>query len=225
MSHPLDNPFFNALKTSHAPWATTSGVAARFSPDVAPFCGIPDASPASITDLEEIVAPDEKIVMLQYFPQPSQTWVTIKSFEVLQMTCPIPPINCPTDPEISLLSQGNVSDMMALTALVYPSYFREGTARLGDYFGIYRDGCLCAMAGIRMVLPGFKEISAICTHLDYRGQGLAKRLTTHLIHHIFEAGDIPFLHTETDNFMAQNLYKSVGFQTRATLPVRVLERR
>lgn len=114
--------------------------------------------------------------------------------------------------------------MLELTALVYPAYFRKGTAELGDYFGIIQEGQLCAMAGIRMAFDGHQEISAVCTHPDHRGKGYASRLTKHLVHHIQRKGDIAFLHTESDNLQARRVYESIGFRLRAMLPFYIVVR-
>ncbi len=114
--------------------------------------------------------------------------------------------------------------MLELTALVYPAYFRQGTAELGDYFGILEDGELCAMAGIRMAFDGHQEISAVCTHPNHRGQGYASRLTSHVVRHIESQGDVAFLHTELDNAAARRIYDRLGFSVRATLPFIILQR-
>lgn len=114
--------------------------------------------------------------------------------------------------------------MLELTALVYPSYFRAGTARLGDYFGVIKNGQLCAMAGIRMNFDGHQEISAVCTHPDSRGKGLASLLSLHLVHRITKSGDVAFLHTESDNSAAQSVYERLGFTLRKKLPFMVVDR-
>jgi len=113
--------------------------------------------------------------------------------------------------------------VLDLTALVYPHYFREETAKLGDYFGIFDGETLCSMAGIRFAMNGYQEISAICTHPDYRGRGYAARLTHHLIHKITNEGDTPFLHTESDN-PAKAMYEKLGFELHQELPFKVFER-
>jgi hypothetical protein len=62
--------------------------------------------------------------------------------------------------------------MLELVRLTEPGPFAARTHRLGRYIGLRRGGKLVAMAGERMRLDGFTEISAVCTHPDARGQGL-----------------------------------------------------
>ena len=66
--------------------------------------------------------------------------------------------------------------MVALTDLVFPGFFRPRTLEMGSYFGIYDGSRLAAMAGERMRLDGYQELSAVCTHPDYTGRGYAQRL-------------------------------------------------
>jgi len=49
---------------------------------------------------------------------------------------------------------------------------------LGRYFGVIENGRLAAMAGERMGMPGFREVSAVCTHPDFLGRGLAQKRPT-----------------------------------------------
>ena len=64
-------------------------------------------------------------------------------------------------------------EMIELTTLTKPGPFGPRTHELGTYIGI-RDGArLAAMAGERLKVPGFTEISAVCTHPDFLGKGFA----------------------------------------------------
>ena len=63
--------------------------------------------------------------------------------------------------------------MADLAAHTNPAPFLSRTVELGDYYGIRRDGQLIAMAGERLHLDGWTEISAVCTAPAYRGQGIA----------------------------------------------------
>ena len=52
----------------------------------------------------------------------------------------------------------------------------EATHRLGAFIGVRIDGQLVAMSGERMRAPALTEVSAVCTHPDWRGRGLAGKL-------------------------------------------------
>jgi predicted GNAT family acetyltransferase len=130
------------------------------------------------------------------------------------------------DREVDLcgLSEGDIPEMLALTALTHPGPFRSHTYTLGTYLGIRVDGRLAAMAGQRMHVPGYREISAVCTHPDFQGRGYARTLVSRLMAETFEQGLVPFLHVEEPNRRAQTIYGGLGFTERARLPLLVVER-
>jgi predicted GNAT family acetyltransferase len=70
------------------------------------------------------------------------------------------------------------------------------------------------MAGERLRVPGFTEISAVCTDPAYRGRGLAARLSLAVAAGIQERGDTPFLGALVTNTAAVRLYGRLGFQVR-----------
>jgi predicted GNAT family acetyltransferase len=80
------------------------------------------------------------------------------------------------------------------------------------------------MAGERMRLPGYTEISGVCTHPDFRGRGLARRLSATLAERILARGERPFLHAWKGNAPAISLYRQLGFGLRTEVNVSVLER-
>jgi predicted GNAT family acetyltransferase len=126
--------------------------------------------------------------------------------------------------EVSELSEANIPEMLALTSLTHPGPFRPHTYTLGTYLGIHVNGRLIAMAGQRMHLPGHREISAVCTHPEFTGRGLARMLVSRLVDAVFDEGLTPFLHVEESNVRAQAVYTSLGFAERRRLPVLVAER-
>jgi predicted GNAT family acetyltransferase len=117
-------------------------------------------------------------------------------------------------PEVVELSVAHREDVLALTALVYPHYFRRRAMELGRYFGIYQDGRLAAMIGERLGMDGYQEMSAICTHPDFNGRGYARRLTALLTNDNLERGRLPFLHVSHENPRAKRLYEQLGYGHR-----------
>jgi predicted GNAT family acetyltransferase len=71
------------------------------------------------------------------------------------------------------------------------------------------------MAGERMQMPGFIEISAVCTHPDYRGRGYGAALMRAVGDRILSEGERPFLHAYASNTGAIALYRKLGFELRA----------
>ena len=55
-------------------------------------------------------------------------------------------------------------------------------------------GELIAMGGERLQLDGYSEISAVCTHPSFRGQGFAARLIWHLVRNHRCDGLVSWLH-------------------------------
>jgi predicted GNAT family acetyltransferase len=80
------------------------------------------------------------------------------------------------------------------------------------------------MAGERMHMMGFCEISAVCTHPDYRGRGYGGALTTMVAEAIFERQEVPFLHLLPTNHVAMKLYTSLGFHRRTDIILARLKR-
>jgi predicted GNAT family acetyltransferase len=122
-------------------------------------------------------------------------------------------------PEMIELSEAHRADVLELTALVYPHYFRPRTMEMGRYFGIYEvdhsGGVrLAAMAGERMGTDTHQEISAICTHPDFNGRGYARRLTAMLTNDNLERGRTPFLHASHENHRALRMYEQLGYRYR-----------
>ena len=114
--------------------------------------------------------------------------------------------------------------MLALVELTRPGPFAVRTVELGGYVGVYDGDTLVAMAGQRLAPPGFREISAVCTHPDYRGRGLAAGLTSLVARRIVERGEEPFLHHAADNEPARRVYEALGFEFRREVTWRVLTR-
>ena len=89
--------------------------------------------------------------------------------------------------------------MLELTALTKPGPFGTRTHELGTYIGLREEGKLVAMAGERLKVPGYTEISAVCTHPEHNGKGYAGLLMTEIMRRIRERGETAFLHVRQDN--------------------------
>lgn len=220
----LDNPFWSALASIHADLAIRSGEAAVFPAEIAPFLGLAHSEAATREALETLMQPGETRLVLGLIPDRAPEGFTLTPLETLwQMVCESPMPELDSD-DIQLLGESRREDILGLTALVYPHYFRPHTTRMGRYFGIDRDGRLAAMAGERLGAPGFREVSAICTHPDHLGKGLAARLTTWLTRDTLARGDIAFLQVSPANSRAHALYDRLGYRVRAHLPFARIDR-
>jgi predicted GNAT family acetyltransferase len=104
-------------------------------------------------------------------------------------------------------------DMVALTDLAFPEFFRARTYEVGTYYGIRIDNELVAMAGERLAVPGFREISAVVTHPEHLGKGYATLLMNRLLNDHADVGLKSFLHVKEQNSRAIAIYRRMGFVT------------
>src|SRR5690606_18224195 len=126
------------------------------------------------------------------------------------------------DAETMTLGEADADEMLALAALTRPGPFRRGTLRLGGFIGVRRDGRLVAMAGERMKVGGFTELSGVCTHPEFRGQGLAGALSRIVVARILARGEQAFLHAYADHAATIAFYEGLGFGVRARMTYTVL---
>jgi ribosomal protein S18 acetylase RimI-like enzyme len=224
MPHPLDNPIWSALTTEQAHLAQGNGLARRFPADISPLTGLEAPTPEALASLAGITPAGElTILFLESTPEFSSEWRTIELNTMPQMVYTRKDVP-PTTIDFVELTAADVPEMIALTALTKPGPFSQRTRELGDYIGIRREGKLAAMAGERMRVPGYTEVSAVCTHPDHLGHGYARALMFEIMRRIIARGDTPFLHTRTNNHRAIELYHHLGFTTRRSINLAVLLR-
>ena len=209
----LDNPFWASLRSRHRALARRIGDAARYPTEFAPFLGVASADAGVAGAIESLIGQGEALYLLGVVPNTPDGWVLESHGLLAQMVCttPIPVID---GPEIIELSEAHREDVLALTALVYPHYFRPRTMELGRYFGIYQDSQLAAIIGERLGMDAYQEISAVCTHPDFNGRGYARRLVALLSNDNLERGRTPFLHVSHQNQRAKLLYEQIGYRHR-----------
>ncbi|HXB96331.1 MAG TPA: GNAT family N-acetyltransferase, partial [Puia sp.] len=125
-------------------------------------------------------------------------------------------LHCMPQPkeEITLLGPTDKEDMFQLINSIQPGYYHPETWQTGDYCGIRKTGRLVAMAGERMRMTGFNELSAICTHPEFTGRGYAQQLISWLCRRQAAKGITPFLHVSLANQKALRLYIHLGFRHR-----------
>src|SRR6201998_2534210 len=97
------------------------------------------------------------------------------------------------------LGRSGGPEVLALARLTEPGPFLERTHVRGSFLGIRIGGRLAAMAGERMRFPGYTEVSGVCTHPDFRGRGLARRLSAAVAARIEARGEQSFLSAWTSN--------------------------
>jgi ribosomal protein S18 acetylase RimI-like enzyme len=225
MHHPLDNPIWTALNSGSASFAYGNGVVRFIDRRIGFFAGIPlyDAE-----HLNQLYAEMDSGMRVIVFPPGDldldAKWKVRNDNALLQMVFEKPSFNLSLEASIRALAAADVPEMLALTQLAKPGPFLENTIAFGGYFGFFVDGRLVSMAGTRLAAGPYTEVSAVCTHPDFVGQGLAQRVLPHVLNYIQQQGQIPYLQLYPDNIPAYRLYQRLGFVERANLRVYSLEK-
>lgn len=224
--HPLDRPAWASLVSFHQPLALGTALARRYARDVNVFAAVGTEDEDALAALAALVAPGEQVYVAQATPiRVPPELVALKQALCVQMLAAGPVADAADTADMVPLGAVDAAEMLALAELTEPGPFRLGTWRMGQFFGIRIDDRLAAMAGERFHCPGFAEVSGVCTHPDFRGRGLASRLSRHVAARIAARGEVAFLHAWQDHADAIHLYQRLGFAWRSDVNVAVLARR
>ena len=188
---------------------------------MSPLAGLAEPTPRAFADMARLVEKDQSVALFTQTPPPVPAeWEVKRSRWINQMICPDPP--APSQLPIASLSANDIPEMLALTALAQPGPFLPRTILMGSYFGLRDEaGRLVALAGERLCLDHFVEISAVCTHPDFRGRGYGQALVAHVAAHIFAANKTPFLHVVPEN-PAIGVYQKVGLTLRCQMCLTII---
>lgn len=214
MSKDLDNPIWHALTGPHRQFAIGNGLARQYPRDVAPFAGIESGSASAYADLAGGLPPDTEARLFRPAEEPlPDGWAKVDAFPMLQMVATRTSDATGTPAHLSTLSPSDIGAMLELVDAAKPGPFGRRTPELGRYVGVWGKGRLLAMAGERIRVPGYVEISGIATHPDARGKGHGSTLTRSLMRAALDRGETPFLHVRVGN-PAISLYRRLGFEVR-----------
>jgi GNAT superfamily N-acetyltransferase len=231
--HPLDNIIWKALTTRQAQFAERHDQACRFMPEVASLAAFLEPTARGYESLAGLVEAGRTVALSLDEPyEPREGWQLVAAALMPQMVHEgggLPDVSSDADHEIvhheiAELGVADTSEMMALTALTKPGPFNMRTHELGTYLGIRRERKLIAMAGERLKVPGYTEVSAVCTHPDHVGHGYARVLMNEIMTRIYRRGEIPFLHVRGDNDRAIELYRRLGFGRRIVSHLAILRK-
>jgi ribosomal protein S18 acetylase RimI-like enzyme len=222
--HPLDNPIWNGLTGPHAHLGVGSGKVRRYRPDVAMFVAVENPADPHMPELLDLMGTEPAgFVTVGPVALPDGVDV-IRIADVLQMVVddwkPVP-----VTLDIQALGEADEPQMVELVDLTKPGPFAPRARLMGEFRGLFDGGRLIAMSGERMRTSTFTEISAVCTHPDYRGRGYAKQFVSVGGNEIIVTGKTPFLHVFADNALAIATYEKLGFIRSRMMQFTVIKRR
>ncbi|TGO05258.1 GNAT family N-acetyltransferase [Serinibacter arcticus] len=213
----LDQAPWQSLAGPHRHLAEGGDLARRYPVDVSPFGAVASwEDPGVWRAIQDLVGPGAPFAAPPPGIEVPGGWRVLERVQGVQLV-ETPALLTRPDPEAVELGPDDVPEMLALVGRTRPGPFLPRTIELGRYVGFRREGRLVAMAGERLHPPGWTEISAVCTDVEVRGQGLATRLVLDVAHHVRERGDRVLMHASAANSRAIGLYLRLGFRLRRTV--------
>lgn len=221
----LDNIMWNCMSGPHAHFAVGAGDVRRYAPGFSPIIGCRDPERPDFATLEGFCQPGESFYVDIWSGSAPTGWEVAREARMYKMVWDAPAPESDAAPDATLLRPEHAAQAVELAKLTNPGPFGIRTPELGEYFGYFEGQRLVAMAGERMCAGDLHEISGICTHPDFQGRGLARKLTLKLVHRQLRRGKTPFLHVISQNAPARALYAKMGFRDYLETVVRVVTRR
>jgi ribosomal protein S18 acetylase RimI-like enzyme len=212
---PLADPVRHALNSVHAHFAVGHAPARRYPPEVAPFAVVDDMREPTLARLEELLRSGELVYIFNQPRSQMEGFSVGPPLHTFQMLGPklAPPVET-RENQISplLMTPKDAGEMFELITLAFPGFYQPRTYEMGTYYGIRLDGKLVAMAGERLCMTGYREISGVRTHPSYVGKGYARTLMSRLMEDHAAAGVKSFLHVGKANTRAVAIYERMGFR-------------
>jgi ribosomal protein S18 acetylase RimI-like enzyme len=124
------------------------------------------------------------------------------------------------------LDQGDTGHLNRLYQLGFNAYLPDQAVAAGLYYGVRRGTRLLAAAGTHVVSPelGIAAVGNVYTHREYRGQGLAKVVTSAVTADLLKACDTVVLNVRADNPPALGVYHALGYREHTEFEERLVHR-
>jgi ribosomal protein S18 acetylase RimI-like enzyme len=124
------------------------------------------------------------------------------------------------------LDQGDAGHLNRLYQLGFNAYLPDQAVATGIYYGVRRGTRLIAAAGTHVISPqwGIAAVGNVYTHREYRGQGLAKVVTSAVTADLLAQCDTVVLNVRADNPPALGVYRALGYREHTEFEERLVHR-
>jgi len=222
MNPVLDNIIWQALSGPQSVHSTGTHASRRYAQGFSPIVGFVNPERPDFDALNPYCTADEHFYCAGWSGIAPPGWQVDAETTMYKMLWNADIPQADDVFEAVALGPEHAQQALDLATLTKPGPFGLRTLELGEYFGCFDGQRLIAMAGERMFAGTLREISGVCTHPDFQGRGLARRLMTRLIHRQMARRETPFLHVMRENRGAHQLYERMGFHNYCETVVRVV---
>jgi ribosomal protein S18 acetylase RimI-like enzyme len=222
----LNNATWDALHGPQSNIAEKTELACAYMEGYYNFAAIKEDTEKAYKELASIVSPGRIVAISRRdngHPIEYPEWNhlgTPKGYRMVIET----PIKVPDLP-IEKLTIDDAAEMIALTkSSSNTEDLTLNKIEVGDFYGIKDNGRVIAMAGERLQLEDYSEVSGVVTHPDYRKRGYGGGVTLYKCKQIQKMGKTPFLGVWETNTGAVRLYQKLGFKILHTGYIELLQR-
>lgn len=209
----LDNPVWHSLRETHKAFSININKVLFYDPIYCPFGGR-EEQVLTVEAIDRYAQQTSPLYVVGKKPEYSNTMIIEDNILCNQMVLDQPITMACTSQIKTLITQQHKKELLELVNVVQPGFIKKKTPDLGAYYGIYNNHQLVALAGERMKMNGYTELSAVVTHPDHTGKGFASQLIKHATDKIFDNNQTPYLHVSERNTRAIKVYEKLGFTTR-----------
>ena len=216
----FDNIIWDALSGTQRPISVGNDRIRRYAPGFPLIMAAADPRSPDLESMEAHCDPGERLYLCGWNgPMPAGWNLEVDAaVAVMSWRGATPEI----DPRAVRLGPEHVPAMLHLFESCKPGPYATRPMDIGEWYGVFEDGRLVAMAGERMHAGEWREVSGVATLPECQGKGYAKRLTERVIASQAARGLKTFLHVFPGNTRAIDLYKRMGFVVEREMPLRVM---
>jgi ribosomal protein S18 acetylase RimI-like enzyme len=225
----LDNAVWTALTTKQAQQAHSSALARRFPPEMTWLGALAANTAMAFDSLAQLIQRDAVTLYFTSPPQIPAGWEIVRAVELHQMVqetdAALSSAESKATPEVIELTPSDIPGMSVVYTATRPGRtLCPRIQKLGQFLGVREDNKLVAIGGLRLHIPGYREISTLATLPGHEGRGYATAIMRGLIDRIHARGERPFLTVRTDNPRAVEIYRRLGFKERTLLYSQTIRR-